>query len=884
MVGSSDHPYGSANANDSSSYSMLFSPGASSLASTPGGGMHGLDPMNRNSLGFTPNSSSNNPNNNNNNNNAMDYQQNQQQEELELNWDPTRVKSELFKASVVLNHRCLKLASKWAAEEVTGIPVGTAHPVVVPKGGSNNSANSNSNINSNNNNNGENNADADADVDLSFNTHDCSLDQQQQTQDEEDPSLSMVRELGMMSANEWYAKSLFDLGEFLHAASILSESSASGGRSAVAGKSGAAHPRKGGGRGDITQMGPPRGDLSSYGFYLRAYALHMAGERRKEEEYSELEGSSGSGTGGDGNPNEGGAAGGKVTGGAHLSAAASARVRNPYLTQLLREVSEAYREDAAAAETTAGGGGDGETTGENRTNKLDAFGLYVYGMLLKEAKKESIPCPHPPHMILVESLLEFPYNWSAWLDLCEVLVGGTGTTNHHHDEDPRHNNSNAGGVRNHLATSASSNIEQQVEQALQPTLATHYMYHFFCAHLMAHHHGAHEDALILLERLYEPLPDQPLFQSPHVKTQLAVVFYFLRELEQALMWFRETAEDDRYSLDHKDVYSNILYVKEDRVGLSHLAHEAVVIDKYRPETCCIVGNYYSLKQQRRKAVLYFQRALKLDRSYTSAWTLMGHEYVELKQTEQAMESYRRAVTVSPKDYRAWYGLGQTYEFLNMYLYALFYYRKAATLRPYDPRMWCAVGQCFSALHKIPDAIRAYERAVSQEDNEGIATQKLAALYRQGGKKEEAAQCYLRHLELRYLVTSPSPEHQQSQHRPAAPTLDAIVQGIVVEPVEAEALLFLAQYYKSHGEFDTAALLCSRLVEYPGPEKEQAKGLLRDLRSRGRRFPTRASPVGGRHHNHHPHAAAARLSTPGGNDSLASSHGGASSSSPFQFSP
>ena len=46
-----------------------------------------------------------------------------------------------------------------------------------------------------------------------------------------------------------------------------------------------------------------------------------------------------------------------------------------------------------------------------------------------------------------------------------------------------------------------------------------------------------------------------------------------------------------YSLDHKDVYSNILYVKEDRVALSHLAHEAVVIDKYRPETCCIIGIY-----------------------------------------------------------------------------------------------------------------------------------------------------------------------------------------------------------------------------------------------------------------------------------------------------
>lgn len=450
--------------------------------------------------------------------------------------------------------------------------------------------------------------------------------------------------------------------------------------------------------------------------------------------------------------------------------------RNPYLTQLLEELSEAYKEQ-----------------------KLDTFGLYVYGLVLKEAQKSTLPCPHPPHTILLESILQFPHNWSAWLDLAEVVVA----------QD-------------------SNQMEQKVEQILQPTLATHYMYHFFCAHLMAHHHQAHEDALVLYERLAEPLPEQPLFQSSHLKAQLGVVHYHMREFEQALAWFEQIK--DPFSLEQMDVYSNILYVKEDRVRLSQLAHQATVIDKYRPETCCIIGNYYSLRQQRQKAVLYFQRALKLDRSYTSAWTLMGHEYVELKQTESAMEAYRRAVTVSPKDYRAWYGLGQTYEFLNMHLYALYYYRKAAMLRPYDARMWCAVGLCFVALHKIPDAIRAYERAVAQEDTEGIATQKLATLYRQEGRGEEAAQCYVRHLELRYMVTNPNPVQQ--------PTLDDIVQGVVVEAPEAEALVFLAQYHKLHGEYDSAALFCSRLVEYPGPEKEQAKGLLRDLRAQGRRYDSR----------------------------------------------
>lgn len=46
--------------------------------------------------------------------------------------------------------------------------------------------------------------------------------------------------------------------------------------------------------------------------------------------------------------------------------------------------------------------------------------------------------------------------------------------------------------------------------------------------------------------------------------------------------------------------SNILFVKEALAPLSHLAHRAAATDKYRPETCCVLGNYYSLKVRMRR--------------------------------------------------------------------------------------------------------------------------------------------------------------------------------------------------------------------------------------------------------------------------------------------
>lgn len=76
-------------------------------------------------------------------------------------------------------------------------------------------------------------------------------------------------------------------------------------------------------------------------------------------------------------------------------------------------------------------------------------------------------------------------------------------------------------------------------------------------------------------------------------------------------------------LDNVDTFSNVLFVCEDSVELAYLAHRCIRLDKYRPETCCVVGNFFSLRGQHEKAVVYFQRALKLKPTYSLVWTLIG---------------------------------------------------------------------------------------------------------------------------------------------------------------------------------------------------------------------------------------------------------------------
>lgn len=452
----------------------------------------------------------------------------------------------------------------------------------------------------------------------------------------------------------------------------------------------------------------------------------------------------------------------------------------------------------------------------HRKNVLDAFGLYIYGVVLKEAQKYPASKSKPLHnsrsttkrdgfkrpraqVILIQSLVAYQYNWSAWLDLAELCILDPG-------------------------------IHQEVDDLLQP-IAYHWMYHFFCVHASVENQS-NENAISFIEMLIhgtEKMTNGFFVSSTYLLSQLAVAHYEMRDFDRAKEDFQMLEERDPERLDQMDVYSNILYVKEDKVGLSSLAHRAMKLDKYRPETCCIVGNYYSLKSQNQKAVQYFQRALKLDRAYLSAWTLMGHEYLEMKNTAAAIEAYRRAVDISPKDYRAWYGLGQTYEIMNMLLYALFYYRKAVELRPYDARMWCAMGGCYLGLDRRIDAIKSYERAVINKDSEGIATLKLAMLYKEDNDSEKAARCYLRHLELRYQAQLVL-QSKLGDGSLDGVSVEATISSVNVDGPEAEALLFLAYYYRDHDEYSMAITCCSRLLDYPGPEKEEGKALHREIQS------------------------------------------------------
>lgn len=417
---------------------------------------------------------------------------------------------------------------------------------------------------------------------------------------------------------------------------------------------------------------------------------------------------------------------------------------------------------------------------------------YLYGIVLAKGKTDE-----DAKSWLIRSVHLYPFNWGAWLELSALLE---------RFEDL-----------------------QKITREMPQNIMTAIFYPYASQELYQCTETTH-NALNELEELFP--------ESQFLKTQRALLFYHSKDFQAAESIFSTMLHADPHRIDSLDHHSHILFVLSARPKLAFLAQVATATDKFRPETCCVVGNYYSLKSEHEKAVMYFRRALTLDRNFLSAWTLMGQEYVEMKNPHAAIESYRRAVDINRKDYRAWYGLGLTYEMLEMHLYALFYYRRAASLQPYDFKMWQAVGNCYDKVDRPVQSIKAYRRALvagtyydqgssfGSGTTNGEASQgalnpeilyQIALMYEKMDEQDEAAS----YMEMTLAQEEGPGEDDDDEARGS---------GTGVTNTTSKARMWLARWEFARGGLARAMELANELCQ-DGVEVEEAKALIRDLRAR-----------------------------------------------------
>jgi anaphase-promoting complex subunit 8 len=395
-------------------------------------------------------------------------------------------------------------------------------------------------------------------------------------------------------------------------------------------------------------------------------------------------------------------------------------------------------------------------------DSFDALNLYIFASILVKGGKYQDAIPH-----LLKSLNEFPCNRSAWKLLLTILV----------------------------------RFDESVIAPSLGALPRHWTSLLFRIELLAELQQT-ESALKLIPLIRCP-------RTPAIISLEATVHYHHRDFDRAQTMFEELRRVDPMRLETMELYSNLLFVKEDVAGLSELAQSLSQIDKFRPETLTVSGHFFAINGKHEEAVAQFAMALRFDSSFSFAWTLIGHEFVELENISAAIAAYTKAYEANPRDFRALYGLGRAFEMSKMPYHAIFYYRNAVTMNPFDSRMWMALAECYEELMETENAIKCYQRAVCNVDSDGIAIYRLAKLYKEIGDDDRAAFCFENYTE-KFANDEESAKKEETK----------------------EAILFLANYFKGKANPEKAEFYAQKLMFDPSAVSE-GNALLKDIRSERR---------------------------------------------------
>jgi anaphase-promoting complex subunit 8 len=230
----------------------------------------------------------------------------------------------------------------------------------------------------------------------------------------------------------------------------------------------------------------------------------------------------------------------------------------------------------------------------------DGYMSYLLGLLFIRMKKNDEACS-----ALSEAVRLAPLNWDAWRNLAEVLT--------------------------------SKEMEHQLD------LPSHWVKFFYRVHSSQRLEKNAECV-----SLVECLRTCGFARADFLNCEIASALLFMRQPDAALVYMMEVRDRDPFRTDSMDVLSNLLFVQELRVDLSHLARAVSSVNKFKPETQCVLGNLFSLRGEHERALMHFQRVLKLSPGHRFAWTVLGHEYMHMSNASSAIQCYRKAVGESAR--------------------------------------------------------------------------------------------------------------------------------------------------------------------------------------------------------------------------------------------
>ncbi|MDA8433310.1 MAG: tetratricopeptide repeat protein [Nitrospiraceae bacterium] len=174
----------------------------------------------------------------------------------------------------------------------------------------------------------------------------------------------------------------------------------------------------------------------------------------------------------------------------------------------------------------------------------------------------------------------------------------------------------------------------------------------------------------------------------------------------------------------------IAYLNEDKVQQAFVEfHKAYDLSPHNKEILNAIGILYLLHlDETKKAIDWFDRAVKEDPMYSEAYNNLGYSYQILGDFEKAIAFYRKALSnpLYPTAEKAYINMGDAYYRLGRYDSALESYKEGLKRVPTLGIAYWRMALCLNAMGRYGEAAAAATQAV-----------KLDPVYQ--GSREKAAE-------------------------------------------------------------------------------------------------------------------------------------------------
>jgi type IV pilus assembly protein PilF len=205
-----------------------------------------------------------------------------------------------------------------------------------------------------------------------------------------------------------------------------------------------------------------------------------------------------------------------------------------------------------------------------------------------------------------------------------------------------------------------------------------------------------------------------IVQSPYQEAAAVKILRFFSVL-MVLFLVISCATAERGNKADAHYKLGIAYLNENKVQQAFVEfHKAYDLSPHNKEILNAIGIVHLLHlDETKKAIEWFDKAVREDPSYSEAYNNLGYSYEKLGDFEKALSFYRKALSnpLYPTAEKAYINMGDAYYRLGKYDAALDSYKEAIKRAPTLSVSYWKVALCMNAMERYGEAATAITQAV-----------------------------------------------------------------------------------------------------------------------------------------------------------------------------